>query len=112
MVVVEVGLRDGRTTKAVEDEICRLYLEEGLGTGQIGIRLHLSRPTIVRILERNGVVRDRSRTGLAVASTKTRQAVTSLGGQSVPGANRTFFRNRELAASSGRRSRIPDRDKD
>ncbi len=111
-MVAEVGLRGGRTSKLVEDEICRLYLEEGLGTGQIGVRLHLSRPTIVRILDRNGVVRDRSRTGLAVASTKTRQAVTSLGGQSVPSASRTFSRDRELAASSGRRSHISDRDKD
>jgi hypothetical protein len=32
-VVVEVCLRSGRTTKDVEDEICRLYREEGLGTG-------------------------------------------------------------------------------
>ena len=52
-----------KVTREVEIEICRLYVEEGLGTGQIGVRLHISRPSVVRFLDRNGVVRDRSRTG-------------------------------------------------
>ncbi|WP_240540040.1 hypothetical protein [Salinarimonas soli] len=101
-----------KVTGEVETEICRLYVEERLGTGQIGRRLHLSRTMVVRVLDRNGVGRDRSRTGLAVASAQTRQAVASLGGQSVPSANRMFSRDRELAVSSGRQSQMTDRDED
>ncbi|KAA2235947.1 stress-induced protein [Salinarimonas soli] len=49
---------------------------------------------------------------MAVASAQTRQAVASLGGQSVPSANRMFSRDRELAVSSGRQSQMTDRDED
>ena len=95
----------GRTSKLVEDEICRLYVENGLSTGQIASRVGLSRQTVVNVLARNDVPRDPARLGLAVATEEARKAIASLGGKAVPPHKRMFARDNALAVSVGRRSR-------
>ena len=104
-VVAEDGLRGSRTSKLVEDEICRLYVEDGLSTGQIASRVGLSRQTIVNVLVRNDVPRDLTRLGLAVVTGEARKAIASLGGKAVPAHKRMFAQDKELAVRGGRRNR-------
>lgn len=104
MVVVEDCLGGGRTSKLVGDEVCRLYVEDGLSTGQIASRVGLSRQTVVNVLRRNHVARDPTRLGLAVATAEARKAIASLGGKAVPAHKRMFSRDNGLAVRSGRKS--------